>query len=297
MLINQAGDQKGVLGHGEQKSLQTDRVILVPGPEEEIRTIRWIYEQFTKHGKRESEIAVELNTQGLATDLGRPWTRGTVNQVLTNEKYIGNNVYNRTSFKLKKKHVRNSPEMWVRADGVFAPIVSSEDFFVARGIIQERVRRFSDEEMLARLRMLAKEHAVLSSQIIDTAEGLPSSGAYRCRFGSLSAAYRRAGFEPPRDYRYLEVSRDLRALYPKMVADLTERLNAAGATVTRDEATDLLLVNGEFSAAMVLSRCRETPAGSLRWLIQIDQGLAPDSWTRMNVTGNVPVGRNLPVAA
>ena len=27
---------------------------------------------------------------------------------------------------------------------------------------------------------------------------------------------------------------------------------------------------------MVLSRCRETPAGSLRWLVQINRRLAPD---------------------
>lgn len=166
--------------------------------------------------------------------------------------------------------------MWVRADGVFAPIVSSEEFLVARGIIHERFRRFSNEEMLTRLKSLASEHAVLSSQIIDAAEGLPSSGAYRSRFGSLLQAYRLAGFEPERDYRYLKINRELRSLYPKMVADLTERLHAVGATVTRDTTTDLLLVNGEFSAAMVLSRCRQTPVGSLRWLIQIDQGLAPD---------------------
>ena len=49
-----------------------------------------------------------------------------------------------------------------------------------------------------------------------------------------------------------------------------------GATVTRDANTDLLLINGEFSASMVLSRCRETQAGAFRWLIQIDQRLAPD---------------------
>jgi hypothetical protein len=27
---------------------------------------------------------------------------------------------------------------------------------------------------------------------------------------------------------------------------------------------------------MVLSRCRETPAGSLRWLIKVDERIAPD---------------------
>ena len=211
MLISHTGENKGILALREQKSLQTDRVILVPGPDEEVAIVRCIYEQFTKQGKRESEIAAQLNARGLVTDLGRPWTRGTVNQVLTNEKYIGNNVYNRTSFKLKKKHVHNAPEMWVRSDGVFSAIVPSEDFFVARGIIQERIRRLSDEDMLARLKLLAKEHPVLSSHVIDGAESTPSSGAYRSRFGSLLRAYRLAGFEPERDYRYLEINRDLRA--------------------------------------------------------------------------------------
>src|SRR5262249_6260502 len=57
-----------------------------------------------------------LNRRGVLTDLERAWTRGTVHEVLINEKYIGNNVWNRCSFKLKEKHVRNSPDLWVRAD-------------------------------------------------------------------------------------------------------------------------------------------------------------------------------------
>ena len=123
MLINHSGDPKGLLGRGEYKSLQTDRVILVPGPEEEVRVVAWIYELFAQEGLPETEIAAKLNAQGTQTDLGRPWSRSTVRQVLTNEKYIGNNVYNRTSFKLKKTHVKNSPDMWVRAEAVFSPIV------------------------------------------------------------------------------------------------------------------------------------------------------------------------------
>jgi len=55
-----------------------------------------------------------------------------------------------------------------------------------------------------------------------------------------------------------------------------QRLNAVGATVTRDSTTDLLLINDEYSASMVLSRCRETRAESLRWLIKIDEHIAPD---------------------
>lgn len=54
------------------------------------------------------------------------------------------------------------------------------------------------------------------------------------------------------------------------------RLGAAGATLLRDEATDLLLINEEYSATLVLSRCRPTPVGTPRWLVRIDQHLAPD---------------------
>jgi DNA invertase Pin-like site-specific DNA recombinase len=101
-LIDQAGTAKGELTRGEHKSIQTDRVVLVPGPTEEVETVRWIYRLFVENGIPEREIANVLNGRGLTTDLGRPWTRGTVHQVLINEKYIGNNVWNRGSFKLKK---------------------------------------------------------------------------------------------------------------------------------------------------------------------------------------------------
>jgi DNA invertase Pin-like site-specific DNA recombinase len=276
MLIDQNGDPKGMLDRGEQKSLQTDRVILVPGPEEELEVVRRIYHMFTKEGKTESEIGDVLNKKGIRTDLGRPWTRETVRQVLTNEKYIGNNVYNRRSFKLKRKRVSNPPDMWVRADGAFKPIVGRDAFFVAQRIIQERNRRLTDEEMIDQLRALAKDHKQLSAALIDSTEGMPASATYRTRFGSLIRAYRLAGFEPDRDYSYLEINGNLRKMYPGLLDEVVQMLDAAGATVTQDSTTDLLLINGEYSASMVLSRCRSTPAGSLRWFLKIDQQMAPD---------------------
>jgi DNA invertase Pin-like site-specific DNA recombinase len=125
MLIDLNGNRKGILKHGEQKSIQTDRVILVAGPAEEVALVRSIYDAFVNDGQTESEIATNLNAKNIKTDLDRLWTRGTVHQVLTNEKYIGNNIYHRTSFKLKKKHVENPPEQWIRADGVFERAILS----------------------------------------------------------------------------------------------------------------------------------------------------------------------------
>ena len=130
MLIDQHGNRKGLLLQGEHKSLQTDRVILVPGPQEEIDTVRSIYKMFVHEGKSELDIASWLNARGVRTDLGRYWTRGTVHQVLINEKYIGNNIFNKSSFKLKKKRVKNPPDMWIRTDGAFDAIVDSQIYYL-----------------------------------------------------------------------------------------------------------------------------------------------------------------------
>src|SRR2546423_152086 len=164
MLISITGDEKGVLKRGEHKSLQTDRVVLVPGPEEEIQNVRHMYDLFTRDGLTERQIAQRLNSEGIMhAELARPWSAAMVHQVLTNEKYIGNNVYNRISFKLKKKRVRNAPAMWVRVERAFEPIVDPQWFFVARGIIQERCRSFSVEEMVAKLQQLLENHSRLSA--------------------------------------------------------------------------------------------------------------------------------------
>jgi hypothetical protein len=79
-----------------------------------------------------------LNNQGVRTDLDRDWTRATVREVLSNEKYIGNNVYNRRSFKLKKHRIVNQPEMWIKKEGAFEAIVPPEVFYMAQGIIRAR---------------------------------------------------------------------------------------------------------------------------------------------------------------
>jgi hypothetical protein len=210
------------------------------------------------------------------TDLGRPWTRGTVHQVLTNEKYIGNNVYNRQSFKLKKKRVVNTPDMWIRADGVFESIVDPQGFFTAQGMIRERNRRYSDEEMLDRLKHLFQHHGYLSGLIIDETESIPSSGAYQRRFGSLIRAYELVGFTPDRDYRYIEINRILRQKHHDVVAETVDAIKDLGGSVRQNSATDLLTVNDEFTASIVIARCQQTPTGSLRWNIRLDTGLAPD---------------------
>lgn len=276
LLVDEHGEPKAELAIGERKSLQTDRVILVPGPAEEVETVKRVHRLFVDDLVPESEIAARLNRDGIHTDLGRPWSRGTVHQVLTNPKYVGDNVFNRVSFKLKQRRVVNTPDRWVRARGVFVPLVDLATFERAARIIEERTRRLSDDELLDLLRSLLLEQGALSSLVIDDSEDMPSSSVYRNRFGSLLRAYRRVGYSPDRDYRYIEINRRLRALHPDVVASVVDGLRDAGGEVLVDTDTGLLRVNGEFTASVVVARCAETGAGSPRWRIRLDTGLAPD---------------------
>ena len=275
MLIDVSGAPKNELRRGEQKSLQTDRVVLVPGPSDEVANVREIYRLFIHEGFRESEIAKLLNDRGVQTDRACPWTRGAVHGVLTNEKYIGNNVYNRVSFKLKRKRVRNVQEMWVRSDGAFPPLVDPDEFKAALELIVERHTRLSDEELLDRLRGLCDRNGVLSGFLVDECEDMPSSAVYRSRFGSLIRAYQLIGYTPDRDYAFVEVNRALRRLHPKVLADVISSLERVGGQVEREADGDLLVVNQEVTVSIVLARCVVRPAGA-RWKVHLDRGLLPD---------------------
>jgi len=276
VLVDESLQPKSTLKRGEHKSLQTDRVVLVAGPAEEVDTVRWIYRAFTEEGLPESEIASRLNQRGILTDLDRQWTRGVVHGILTNEKYIGNNVFNRRSFKLKKRRVVNDPDMWVRSDGVFDAIVESRYFYTAQGIIQERSRKLSNEEMLSKLQALRERQGWLSGVLIDEMDDMPSSTVYAHRFGGLTQAYKLIGYDPGRDQRYIEDNKRLRQMYPEVVENVIRKIREYGGDVRREVANDFLIVNNEIKVSLVICRCSQTQAGGNRWKIQFDAGLMPD---------------------
>ena len=197
MLIDQSGEKKAMLKMGEQKSIQTDRVVLVRGPDEEVKIVRWIYHDIHHGRKNGIRNCHTLNAQGMVTDFGRAWNRATVHQVLTNEKYIGNNVYHRDSFKLKRSMLK------IRRTNGFEPTAfmkasSGRNCSCrAREIILARSRKLTDDEMLEKLRGRVKPNTdAFRGILIDETDGLPSSTAFSHRFGSLIYAYRLIGYDP-----------------------------------------------------------------------------------------------------
>jgi DNA invertase Pin-like site-specific DNA recombinase len=275
-LLDQHGQPKAILARGERKSFQLERVILTPGPQTEIVVIHRIYDLFTIDHQTEAQIAALLNEQGIPAEAGRPWTRGTIHEILTNEKYVGNNVYNRTSTKLQHPRVTNDPAAWVRCNNAYQPVIDPTVFAKAQAIIHERDHRYTDEELLQRLRNLFQQHGMLSGIIINEAAGMPSAATYASRFHSLRRAYELVGYTPARDYSYLAINQALRNLHEEHVTHITKELTSTGATIHRDERTDLLTINEAFTVALSIARCRERRDEEYRWVIRFDTSLDPD---------------------
>jgi DNA invertase Pin-like site-specific DNA recombinase len=97
MMIDPTGRSVGILERGERKAIQGYRIKLVPGPPEEVAVVRRIFRMFTIFGMTMTGIVETLNAQNVDAGGGRLWSITQVRGILKNEKYIGNNVFGRTS--------------------------------------------------------------------------------------------------------------------------------------------------------------------------------------------------------
>jgi DNA invertase Pin-like site-specific DNA recombinase len=201
VLVDENGTFKCILSPGMHKAITRDRVKLVPGPVEEVDLVRWMYGEFVHRGKSEIDIARVLNERGVPNHLGRPWTYMTIRNLLKNEKYIGNLVWNRKSYKLRQKLILNSCESWVRVEHALEPIIDRQLFEAAQTVFRNRPLRtcrgrpagLSDREMLNCLTGVLRDHGRLTRHIIDKSANVPSTWVYTKRFGSMARVYELLG--------------------------------------------------------------------------------------------------------
>ncbi|MGP8142939.1 MAG: recombinase family protein [Terriglobales bacterium] len=97
MLVSAEGIPRQQLSTGEQKSIATDRVVLIPGPANEVFWVREIYRLFTSENKNFTDIAAELDQRGAPFLNGKRWSDHAVKTILTHPKYKGTAIYNRTT--------------------------------------------------------------------------------------------------------------------------------------------------------------------------------------------------------
>jgi DNA invertase Pin-like site-specific DNA recombinase len=258
-LLDEQGNRRTELSFGQRKSLHTERVILVPGPANEVATVHRVYELFIDQRKSLNAIARGLNAQGVPNVSGRGWTSISVRELLANEKYMGNCVYNRTSKKLSTKWRRNPQNQWVRKSGAFEPIVSPDRFEKAQRQLKENAGHYSDNEMLDFLTAIWCRDKHLSRDLVDASENAPSTNTYRKHFGTLMNAFCRVGFTSA-----LSANREhLRNLRKTLCRDIAAHIPQLGGTVTLPPGINgQLRVNGELNVTVVLGRT--TPGNAFR---------------------------------
>lgn len=272
-LIDPGSKKTKILNPGERKSLQTDRVVLVPGTKKEIQIIKRIFNMFIFEYYNEYMISSKLNEEGIKYTNNSIWSSSKVHKILINERYLGNYIYNRTSTKLKSKRIKNPEEEWIRHTGFFTPIISPEKFSMAREIILNRSNHMTDKDILDYLRQKLDTKGKLSGFIIDEDNFGPSSSVVASRFGGLLNAYKLIGYSPGKDYSYIKINERLRNLHKDLLSQITENLTKAKFTVSESQ---LITINDNLKLSVIVSRCKARSSGSLRWVVRFDRSLEPD---------------------
>ena len=110
---------------------------------EEAKWVRWIFEQALS-GKSSAAIAKELNDKGVPSRRNGKWTGTTVRGVLTNEKYTGDVIFQKTFSDFRfKRHKNNGERDQFYAQDHHEAIVSREDFEAAGALIEQHAKEKS----------------------------------------------------------------------------------------------------------------------------------------------------------
>jgi DNA invertase Pin-like site-specific DNA recombinase len=277
VLVDEKLQPKGILKKGDRKYLQTDHVRLQPGSANEVAVVKWIFHRFLEL-RSEKAIARELNRHGIPTSTGGRWRGPFISRILKNENYLGNLVYNRRSRKLRGNHVNNPPNVWVRSEGCFEPIIGLDVFRAAKKIIEERRVDLSEQEMLARLRRTLMKEGRLSPAIINKTVGLPCHHVYIAHFGSIRNAYRLIGYTSKRNCDYIDTRQIWADELAKLASQVTAMIEKIGGRIAPSDSTGGLHINGMVNIFFRVARWvpGEKEQYSPRWMIQ--RRRLPDGW-------------------
>ena len=172
----------------------TGPVRFVWGPPDEVQVIRRVFQAFTRDGQSPLEIARGLERDGMK-HRDHPWTSARVGAVLDNTLATGLLTFGKSVGRLGARQ-KTPRSAWSRTEHV-APIISRAVFLEAASRRAERTRRVhSDDELIRSLRELRTRYGQLDLDGV-TRHGLVGPSVYAARFGSLHAAFARAGQDRP----------------------------------------------------------------------------------------------------
>lgn len=275
-LVSRDGALGQLMEHGERKALVDSRVIVTCGPTGEVAVVRRIFRMFVVAGLSQPSIARALNDDGIPSEAGGTWSPSRVRQVLTNERYVGIQVFGKTRSILGKSPRRRRSADWLRIPIELPPIVSPYLFDLAQRNIRRRMRLMTRSEMLTGLAGLLAKHGRLSATLINATEDLPHSATYANVFGGLTEAYNQVGYTP--DGRATASSKMVRRGMPCTRRNRRERMPREEIIARLSE---LLRDKGRLSAQLM----RDTPGMPCHETLRREFG---DTMTAYELAGYSP---------
>jgi DNA invertase Pin-like site-specific DNA recombinase len=267
------GTPRRALSYGEAKGTITDRVVLSLGPAHEIAIVRRMYRLYTEERASEPAIARLLNSEGIESEFGRPWTQCMVKSVLTNVKYIGTLVYNRRSGKLSNRREHNDVADWVINDGAIPRLLPQALFKKAQVERARRTRRFAPDELLDLLRDCYKRHGKITAPIIAADILMPDPQLFARAFGSLVTAYRLAGLPNNAVHDFVERKRTLLGMRKALFDDVHAMASRECGSVEIAGSPYTLIINGEITVRVDVVPYRQPVRGSPNWKVPLRDGV------------------------
>lgn len=243
LLVDTDRNVRRPLAPYQYKSIQTDRVILTPGPTHEAALVRKMFEWYATRKMTAARITRRLNDFGLCNGAGRPWRSRNVLQILHNEKYIGTNVYSRTSSKLDTGWEQLPESEWIRVPSAFEPLVDKSLFDAVQRKLGRTRRVLSREEIISGLRRVIEKTGKLSQKTLRQCRSGPSVERVMQEFGSLNEAYKVVGYTPnlsPERSENRCVERRMELLVADVVTDV---LRGLGHAVSFAKHTNVMCVD------------------------------------------------------
>jgi DNA invertase Pin-like site-specific DNA recombinase len=267
LLVSNAGVSKQMLYRGERKGIQSDRVIIVPGPESEIAIVQEMFAMAIQERMRPLAIARRLNERGVQfSALRKDWDRQNVANILHNPIYAGCNTWGRTSQRMKGKLLVMPRSEWVIKHDAFQPLVSLETFEAAQKAL---VWRKTDEELLEGLRKVWKVHGAVTQDILGATKDSPTYSTCCAHFGSLENALALIGYRHERNdelarQRSVRFQRIHRGVINRLVQMFPKRLEAVSRTWSPRRA---LRLDGRLIISIQLAVARQTSAHHVSWRV------------------------------
>ena len=253
LVLNEHGEPRVRLAVGERKSIQSDHVVLIPGPDEEIALVRRIFRLFASNAVTVADIVRLLKIEGLKTHHGVDFGRAGVRRILRSEAYIGNNVWGKTSVYLGGPSVDNAPEKWVRRNACFEAVIAKDVFAkVQRRLARTQLQKTrTREQLLDDLRTTLIAEGKITTRLVADRGGA-FRAVYRKAFGSLLEAYRLVGYVPDPATVTAQRSETLN-LTRAMLKTLAAQLAAQGFDVSTNKRDSKIEVDGRWQLGLLVT--------------------------------------------